>query len=67
MWSLPDLDRLNSEAATKRKPLEHAVRTGTLDGERNRISSGTGISTPITWRTRRMRSKSKAAMFSGLS
>jgi hypothetical protein len=33
MWSLPDLIRLNSEAATNRKHLERAVRTGKLNGK----------------------------------
>jgi hypothetical protein len=34
MWSLPDLIRLNSEAAAKRKLLERAVRIGKLDGKK---------------------------------
>lgn len=34
MWSLPDLARLNSEAATHRKRFERAVRTGRLDGKK---------------------------------
>lgn len=31
MWSLPDIQRMNSEAATNRKRLERACRTGILD------------------------------------
>jgi hypothetical protein len=31
MWSLPDINRMNSEAASEKKKLERAVRTGFLD------------------------------------
>lgn len=33
MWSLPDINRMNSEAAASAKRLERAVRTGKLDGK----------------------------------
>ncbi len=33
MWSLPDLARLNSQAASNKKSLERAVRSGRLDGK----------------------------------
>ena len=33
MWSLRDLQRLNSEALLKRERLGRAVQTGVLDGE----------------------------------
>ena len=36
MWSLPDIQRLNSQAQLNREKLEHAVQTGVLDGRRLR-------------------------------
>src|SRR5690348_12408001 len=34
MWSLPDINRMNSEAFQLKNKLEEAARTGTLDGEK---------------------------------
>ena len=34
MWSLPDIQRMNSEAASEKKKIERALRTGKLDGKK---------------------------------
>jgi len=52
MWSLPDLVRLNSEAAANRKRLERAVRSGELNGQSIRCEhadyDGDNCSGPIS-------------------
>jgi hypothetical protein len=48
MWSLPDIQRLNSEAHLNRKKLERAVLTGVLDGERLGCEHGDNCVGPLT-------------------
>ena len=40
MWSLPNIQRLNSEAYLNRSKLERAVQSGILDGKRLRCKYG---------------------------
>src|SRR5712692_11245511 len=34
MWSLPDINRMNSEAASQKRQLERALKSGKLDGKK---------------------------------